>query len=275
MLDTVICHVDTCICLLLQAIANVALFYQISSQLEKVEHSVVFSDVRNFVHTPILLSPSCSGYPIYPKYKFSSQSEQVKNSAVYSDGRNFAHIQILLSPSFSKYLIHPKYTISSQSDKVEISRIQWISCENEKSQNFFIIAIVLRIPDLPHKQNFKLIGQSWKFGHFFRTVEISLTHKFYYHHHFQDTRYTQDTKFQANRTRLKFREFSEFRAKTKNRRIFLLVPLYSEYPIYPIYKISSESDKVENSTFFRTAEISRIQLSRKIQVVHADLQTFI
>ena len=167
MLDTVICHVDTCICLLLQAIANVALFYQISSQLEKVEHSAVFSDVRNFVHTQILLSPSCSGYPIYPKYKFSSQSEQVKNSAVFSDGRNFAHIQILLSPSFSGYLIYPKYKISSQSDKVEISRIQWISCENEKSQNFFIIAIVLRIPDLPHKQNFKLIGQSWKFGRFF------------------------------------------------------------------------------------------------------------
>ena len=155
MLDTVICHVDTCICLLLQAIANVALFYQISSQLEKVEHSAVFSDVRNFVHTQILLSPSCSRYPIYPKYKFSSQSEKVKNSAVYSDGRNFAHIQILLSPSFSGYLIYPKYKISSQSDKVEISRIQWISCENE------------------------------------------------------------------------------------NRRIFLLLPLYSEYPIYPINKISS------------------------------------
>ena len=131
---------------------------------------------------------------------------------------------------------------------------------------------MFRIPDIPYIQIFKPIGKSWKFGRFFRTVEISLEHKFHYHHHFQDTRYTQNTNFQANRTRLKFREISEFRAKTKNRRIFLLVPLYSEYPIYPKYKISSESDKVENSTFFRTAEISRIQF-RKIQVVHADTQT--
>ena len=126
-----------------------------------------FSDVRNFAHTQILLSPSCSGYPIYPKYKFSSQSEKVENSAVFSDGRNFAHTQILLSPSFSGYPIYPKYKISSQSDKVEISRIQWISCENEKSQNFFISAIVLRIPDIPYIPNFKRIGQSWKFGRFF------------------------------------------------------------------------------------------------------------
>ena len=98
---------------------------------------------------------------------FQANLKKLKIRPFFSDGRNFAHIQILLSPSFSGYLIYPKYKISSQSDKVEISRIQWISCENEKSQNFFIIAIVLRIPDLPHKQNFKLIGQSWKFGRFF------------------------------------------------------------------------------------------------------------
>ena len=55
----------------------------------------------------------------------------------------------LLVPIYSECPIYPMCKISSQSDKVEISRIQWISCENEKSQNFFISAIVLRIPNIP------------------------------------------------------------------------------------------------------------------------------
>ena len=166
---------------------------------------------------------------------FQANRKNLKNRPFFSDGRNFAHTQILLSPSFSGYPIYPKYRISSQSDKVEISRIQWISCKNEKSQIFFISPIVLRIPYIPHIHIFKLIGQSWKFGRFFSDGRNFAHTQILLSLHFQDTRYTQNTKFQANRTRLKFRDFSEFRAKTKNRRIFLLVPLYSEYPIYPIY----------------------------------------
>ena len=186
-----------------------------------------------------------------------------------------SHTNFYCSPSCSGYPISALNT-NFQANRKKLKIRPFFRTSKFRSHTNFIITIMFRIPDIPKIQNFKPIGQSWKFAPFFSwRSKFRSTQKFYYHHHVQNTRYTQNTKFQANRTRLKFREFSEFRAKTKNRRIFLLVPLYSEYPIYPKYKISSESDKVENSTFFRTAEISRIQLFRKIQVVHADLQTFI
>ena len=46
-----------------------------------------------------------------------------------------------------------------------------------------------------------------KFVRFLGTAEISLTHKFCYHHHFPDTRYSPNDKFQANRRKLKIRPF--------------------------------------------------------------------
>ena len=78
------------------------------------------------------------------------------NSAVFFGRSKFRSHKILLSPSFGQDTpIYPLITnkIWSKSDKVEISRIHpEFRAENEKSHldEFFISAIVLRIPDIPY-----------------------------------------------------------------------------------------------------------------------------
>ena len=105
----------------------------------------------------------------------------------------------------------------------------------------------------PFSIKFQANWRKLKIRPFFRTSEISLTHKFYYHHHVQDTRYTLNTKFQANRTRLKFRELSEFRVKTKNSRIFLLTPSCTQNNLFtPYTKFWANRRKLKIRPFFRT-----------------------
>ena len=88
-------------------------------------------------------------------------------------GRFFRTVEISLTHKFY-YHHHFQDTRYTQNTKFQANRTRLkfrefseFRAKNEKSQIFFISAIVLRIPYIPHIQNFKLIGQSWKFGRFF------------------------------------------------------------------------------------------------------------
>ena len=89
---------------------------------------------------------------------------------------------------------------------------------------------MFRIPDIPKIQNFKPIGQGWNFANSVNFVQKRKIAEFFYSGY---PIYPKVPNFKQIGQGWNFAN-SEFRAKTKNRRIFLLVPLYSEYPIYPI-----------------------------------------
>ena len=165
---------------------------------------------------------------------------------------------------------------SSQSEKVKNSAV-FSDGPKFRSHTNFIITIMFRIPDIPYILNFQAnrekVGNSAVFsdGRNFAHTQI-----FFISIIFRRPDIPIVPNFKPIGQGLKFREFSEFRAKKKNRRIFLLVPLYPEYPIYPVYQISSESDKLENSTLFSDGRnFANSVISKNLSCACSSLQTFI